>query len=153
MRKDRRMERHFRETTFDDDSHEGDTTAHGIGVSGTVIRMIQAPLDKPHTLSVDPFEIWHFHASLFPNGVTITDCGFDLSGASAGYSVDFMKLTSPTDASPVTIETVATVGGAEQAEDDGTIDNPDLAAGDLLYVSLPATAMNECHVWVTFTID
>jgi hypothetical protein len=113
---------------------------------------IQWSCNKPSELDQNPFFIWHFHASRFPNGVTITDCGIDTPSAASTYSVDFKRYDDPTDGSPDTIETVAT-SASYQAEDDGTIDNPDIAAGDMLAVNLPATDIDSLLVWITFTID
>ncbi len=146
--------RHDRTKTFQPDAHEDNRQAHQLGSSGPGARATaQFPVDSPHLLAQDPGEVLHIHASRFPNGITITDFGFDISAASAGYTVALKKYTSPTDGAPVTIESVATVGAAQEAEDDGTIDNPDVDAGDLIYLDFPTTTMAKCHVWITFTID
>lgn len=113
---------------------------------------IEWSCNKPSELDDNPFFIWTFHASRFPNGVTITDCGIATPSAASSYSVDFEKYTSPTDGSPVNIETVATSASYE-AEDNGTIDSPDIGVGDMLAVNLPVTDIPTLLVWVTFTID
>jgi len=146
--------RHNRTNVFQPDAHVDDTQAHQVGSGvGGGRGIIAAPINAPADLSEDPFPVFQFHASRFPNGVTITDFGFSISAASAGYTVALKKYTSPTDGAPVTVESVATVGAAQQAEDDGTIDNPDIAAGNMLYVDLPAVDVNWVLVWITFTID
>ncbi len=116
---------------------------------------IQLPISNPSDLDATTraaFFFWHFHESRFPNGVTVTDAGINTPNAASSYSVDFMRYDDPEDGSPDTIETVAT-SASFQAEDNGTIDNPDIAAGAMLAVSLPVTVIDLLHIWITFTID
>ena len=152
MRKDRIMDRHDRGTTFHPESHVDDNSGHR--TADTVVNNIGfavATIDDPDTLIQNPFILLPVHASQFANGITVTDCGI-ITHPSSTYSVDFKKYTSPSDGSPVTIETVAT-SASQEAEDDGTINNPDIDAGDIIYVNLPATDIDQLCVWVTFTID
>lgn len=112
---------------------------------------LSATIDFPSGLRQNPFVLLSVHASRFANGITVTDCGI-VTHPSSTYSVDFKNYSSPTDGSPVTIETVAT-SGSQEAEDNGTIDNPSVAANNIVYVNLPATVIDQVNVWVTFTID
>jgi len=152
MRKDRIMDIHDRQTTFQTESHVDDVSAHrtgGVGEGG--IGFVSGNIDDPDSLTQNPFPFLSVHASRFPNGITVTDCGI-ITHPSSTYSMDFKKYTSPSDGSPVTIETVAT-SGSQEAEDDGTIDNPAVAVGDIVYINLPATDIDSLYFWMTFTID
>jgi len=122
------------------------------GVFGSVARVgyKEMTVDDPDASVHDPQVLLNVHASKFPNGIVITDCGI-ITAPSSTYSVDFKKFTSPSDASPVTIETVAT-SGATEAEDDGFIDNPTISAGDIIYVDLPATDIDQLTCWITYKI-
>lgn len=155
MRKDNVMDRHDRSTTIHPESHVDDTTAHRGGGGPSGIYTIGWPCSKPNTLDLngnDDFLIWEFDAVRFPDGVTIIGFGIITPVAASTYSLSLVKYTSATDASPVIVETIAT-SGSYAATDDGTIDNPDIASGDLLYVRIPATEVDQLFVRVTFTID
>ena len=145
-------DRHDRTSIFQADSHQDSAQAHQVFAQliGS-IALVQATIDEPDLLTQNPFVLLTVHASRFPNGITITDCGI-ITHPSSTYSVDFKKYTNPADGAPVTIETVAT-DGSQEAEDDGTIDNPDISAGDIIYVNLPSGDLDQLSVWMTFTID
>lgn len=155
MRKDNVMDRHDRSTTFHGEAHVDDTTAHRGGGGPSGIYTIGVPINQPSQLDLngnDDFLIWEFDATRFPDGITIIGFGIITPVAASTYSLSLVKYTSPTDGSPVIVETIAT-SASYTATDDGTIDNPDIAAGDLLYVRIPATAVDQLFVRVTFTID
>lgn len=128
-----------------------DPQAHQGGLLRGSIGFIQATVDDPDNLVQNPFVFLKVHTSRFTNGITVTDCGI-ITHPSSTYSVAFKNYTSPADGSPVTIETVAT-SASQEAEDDGTIDNPTVAVGNIVYILLPATDIDEVSVWMTFTID
>ncbi len=154
MRKSNIMDIHDRSTTFHGESHTDDTTAHRAGGGPSGVYTIGVSFNQPSTLDLngnDDFLIWEFDATRFPNGVTIIEFGIITPVAASTYSCSIVKYTSPTDGSPVVVETVAT-STSYTATDDG-IDNPDIAAGDLLYVRIPVTAVDQLFVRVTFTID
>ena len=155
MRKDNRMDRHDRGTTFHPESHTDDTTAHTAGGGPSGIYTIGVPINQPSQLDLngsDDFLIWEFDATRFPDGVTIIGFGIITPVAASTYSASLVKYTSPTDGSPVIVETIAT-SASYTATDNGTIDNPDIAAGDLLYARIPVTEVDQLFVRVTFTID
>ena len=112
--------------------------------------MVDWTMDDPDTVVNEPVPLLNVHASRFPNGITVTDCGI-ITDPSSTYSVIFKNFSSPSDGSPVSIETVATSGSTE-AEDDGTIDNPDIDVGSIVYVDLPATDIDGLYVWMTYII-
>lgn len=145
------MNRHDRRSTWNQDSHEVNTGAHRTGVVGGNIHTINVPIPDPQLATENPAMVFKFPESRFPDGATVTDCGIAISAASAGYSIDFQKAATVGGAL-TTIETVATVGAATEAEDDGTIDNPDIDANDILYINLPSTIMTKTLVWVTIEI-
>jgi len=146
------MDRHDRTTTTQMESHVDNVSAHrGGATQPTGAYTLQVPIDDPGSLTQNPFPVLTVHISRFPNGITITDCGI-VTHPSSTYSVDFKKYSAPDDGSPVTIETVTTSASYE-AEDNGAIDNPDISAGDLIYLNLPATDVDSLLAWITFTID
>ena len=122
-----------------------------IGGASSNVGFAYASVDDPDELASQLFRLLHVHASRFPKGITITNCGIETDPSST-YSVDFKKYTSPSDGSPVTIETVAT-SSSQEATDNGTIDNPAVAAGDFVYINLPSTDIDAVSVWITSTID
>jgi hypothetical protein len=58
---------------------------------------------------------------------------------------------NPTDASPTTIKTIATAE-SEEAES-SSLDEDSAAAGQIIYVALPATDVNKASGFMNFTID
>jgi len=129
-----------------------DRYAHQVA-GATGVHIAQATLAVPDSLQSesDAYPILSVHADWAPNGITVQGCGIATSESSS-YSVNFEEWTSPTDGSPSTIETVATSSSTE-AEDDGTITDPDVAVGSYIFVDLPADDISWVHVWVTYTID
>lgn len=141
----------------DVNKHDADPYRHQIASATGIIGSrgssgAQLTILAPHAID-SAIPVLHAHVSQFPNGITITDFAIGISAGSAGYTVTLWKYTSPTDGSPVSIESVATVGVAQEAEDDGTIDSPDLDAGDWVYAALPTTVMSWCQILVTYDID
>lgn len=151
MRKDRVMDIHNRETTTTLEAHVEYNESHQppVVVAGQGFK--DYDIDEPDLLKQNPVPFLTVHASRFPNGITITDFGILTFAAATTYSVDLKKYTSPTDGSPVTIETVAT-SASREAEDNGTIDNPDVDAGDIIVLNLPADDIDNVYCWMTFTI-
>lgn len=153
MRKDRIMDIHDRATTFYAEPHVDDTHGHGPPQGG--VHTIGVPFNQPTTFSLNgnnDFMIWEFDSTRFPNGVTIIGFSIFTPVAASTYLCSLVKYTSPTDESPVVIETITT-SASYTATDNGAIDNPDIAAGDLLYARIPITFVEELFVRVTFTID
>lgn len=164
MRKDRVMDIHNRETTVDLDTHGEYTGSHrpanfidpgtpetpgGFG-SADRIGYKEMTIDDPDATVHNPLVLLDVHASKFPDGIVIIACGIIVAPSST-YSVDFKKFSSPSDAAPITIETVAT-SGATEAEDSGGIDNSVVGAGDIVYVDLPVTDIDQLTTWMTYKI-
>jgi hypothetical protein len=86
-----------------------------------------------------------------PFGITLLSVGIKTDAAST-YSVNFEEWTSPTDATPSTIEAVATSTSTE-AEDDGTLSDSSIATGSIVYADLPTTGIDMLTVWCTYYIN
>jgi hypothetical protein len=118
---------------------------------GKQVETASAQIDNPDGITdtlitlidVDPLD--------YPSGITVV--GFSLKTRdSSTYSVALMNYSDPAGGTSSTIETVATSASME-ASDDGTIDNPSVAAGNIVLASLPATDVDSCFVKVRFTVD
>ena len=101
--------------------------------------------------TVDAITLLVVEAEGFPHGITMVDCGLK-TGSSSTYSVNFEEWTSPTDGSPVTIETVATSSSTE-AEDDGTLSDGAIAVGSIVKCDLPSTDIDDLVLWFTYYVN
>jgi len=115
-------------------------------------KMFAAVFSDPEGLQSiqDDWTVLPVEAYFAPHGITLTHVGIKTS-ASSTYSVVFQEWTSPT-AFGSNIETVATSSSTE-AEDDGSIDDANIAAGSIIRVDLPTTDITELTVWGTFYIN
>lgn len=85
-----------------------------------------------------------------PFGIKLLYVGIKTNNSSS-YSVAFEEWTDPATESS-DIETVATSTSYE-AQDDGTIDDGDIAAGSIIYIGLPSTAGTTfLTIWGTYYI-
>jgi hypothetical protein len=148
VKKDRFMDRHDRVTPFDGDVHQHDTTAHTHTPTGMALQQA----DRPSLLAESDIELVFAHADKFPNGATLLSCGINTGDESSTYSVDFQIRSTPDDATPTAVETVATAG-SKVAEDDGTLSATAVAVGEYVYAVLPTTEVDRVNVWITYTID
>jgi len=105
---------------------------------------------------IDAVTILPIEAEMYPNGITITDCGIK-TAESTTFSVVFEEWTAPgTHAHD--LETVATANTLE-AEDDATIGDGsggsagDCDVGSIIKVDLPETDTDELSVWIVYTIN
>ena len=112
---------------------------------------VQATIVDPDEMSTGDIPILEVESEWAPNGIVIYDCGIKTDSASS-YSVAFEEWESPGGGSVSTIETVATSSSTE-AEDNGTIDNPSIEAGNIVYVDLDTDDIDAVQVWVTYTVQ
>lgn len=98
----------------------------------------------------DAIPIMRVETEWAPNGITIVDI-FMSADASNSASINWEEWTSPTDASPTTIETCA-FSASTEFEDDGTLSNANVAAGSYVFIDLDTTALNFLQVTFTYII-
>ena len=117
------------------------------------LKLFSMTIYDPDTLNgVDPnVPILPVEAEVFPGGITLLDVGIK-TDVSSTYSVQFIDMNAPDDASPTAIETVATSSSLE-AEDDGTLSSGTIAAGNIVYIILPATDIAYLQVWGTYYVN
>ena len=116
------------------------------------MKMFSMTIYDPDTLYAVDAEVPIFpvEAEVFPGGIQLVDVGIK-TDASSTYSVVFRSKTAPNDGSPAAIETVATSTSLE-AEDDGTITNAAIAAGSIVYITIPSTDIDYLQVWGTYYV-
>lgn len=135
-------------------AHRKDPSAHHkadyrtAGGSGKTT-FIQATIDQPDTLDETFLRFLHVHAGWAPNGIKILTVKID-TGESSTYSVTYQIRTTTTDASPVTIATVATSASLEA--ETSVLINDVVVAGSYIYAILPATDINQLGLEVNFDI-
>lgn len=127
--------------TVTNDPNAGDASGGILKWDGTIPYPDTQPTDLP---------LLKILAERFPNGITILSCGYDLSEAVA-YSVTYKIFDAPIDVSPTTIETVA--GSSTEEEDDGTLEEDSVAAGQIVFATIPLTDVDWVYLWFTFTVD
>ena len=117
------------------------------------MKMFSMTIYDPDTLyAVDPnVPIFPVEAEVFPGGITLVDVGIK-TDVSSTYSVQFIDMNTPNDASPNAIETVATSTSLE-AEDNGSLTTSAIVAGDIVYIILPATDIAYLQVWGTYYVN
>lgn len=120
----------------------------------SVKKTVQMTLMNPEATQAvtDAVPLFYVRSEVAPNGITITDCGISIDAAGS-YSVNFEEWTSRTDATPGTIETVATGVSDTEKEDDGTIDAGTIEAGNYVFVDLPTTDKACLMVWFNYTLN
>jgi hypothetical protein len=118
---------------------------------GGVAKTASAQIDNPDGITDTLITLIDVDAVDYPSGITVTGCSIKTRAAST-YSVAFMNYSDPTGSTSATIETVATSASTE-ASDDGTIDSPSIAVGNIVLAKLPATDVNSVFVKVRYTVD
>jgi hypothetical protein len=111
---------------------------------------VQTTVDDPDSLIHEPFILLDVDADRYPNGITVTKAKIKTHPSST-YSVDFENWTDPADAAPTNIVTVATA--ASQEAETTSITNPSVPAGNIIYVDIPTTDIDELWVGLTIRID
>lgn len=110
----------------------------------------ESHVDNPDAITDTVITLLDVDSLEYPSGVTVIGCSIKTNPSST-YSVAFKNYSDPATVVN-TIETVAT-SGSQEASDDGTIDNPDVAVGNIIYAVLPATDVDSVFVKVRFTKD
>jgi hypothetical protein len=87
-----------------------------------------------------------------PNGITLLACGIKTDRNTGHYTVDFEEWASPADLVPSLVEQITSHNSFE-ARDDGTLSDPEIAAGSILYVDLPANDVDYTQVWCAYSVD
>jgi len=135
-------------------AHKKDPSAHHradfqtTGGSGKT-KTVQADVDQPDLLGTALVRLIHAHSDWAPNGLQLLTVKID-TGESSTYSVTFQIRTDPTDASPVTVATVATAASLEA--ETSVLTNDIVAVGSYVYATLPATDVNKLGLEVNFDI-
>jgi hypothetical protein len=135
-------------------AHKADPSAHHkadyrSGGGGGKTKPVQATIDQPDLLAVRFLRLLHVHADWAPNGIKLLTVKID-TGESSTYSVTFQIRTTTTDASPVTIATVATSASLEA--ETSVLTNAIVDAGSYVYAILPATDLNQLGLEFNFDI-
>lgn len=145
------MDRHDRDTTFDNVSHTDDTEAHQPGIQlGSTVKSVQWDTDQPDLLGTALIKLLTVHSDFAPNGITVITVGLE-TGESSTYEVTYQIRNNPTDATPTTIKTIAT--SASEEVESSSLDEDSVDAGQIVYVVLPATDVGKASGFMNFTID
>lgn len=136
----------------DDDAFEVYDGTQSVLVAQKVQKFAMTVYD-PDTIqgTADAIPVLPVETEMFPGGITLLSVGIK-TNASSTYSVNFEDFNAPGDASPDTIETVATSASLE-AEDDGTLTKSAIAAGSIIYIDLPADDIDVLQVWGTYYVN
>lgn len=130
--------------------HKADYRTQG---GGGRVMTAQMVISEPDLLPERRIAILNVRSTWAPNGIRLTNAGIVMEFP-VTYSVDFIIYNFPSAGSSnqAAIGTVATVFPESEAEDDGVLTNDIVAAGQLVYVSLPATDVEWVMCWIEFTI-
>lgn len=145
------LERHNRESVFIGETHNENQQAHNASTQpGSTVKSVQWDTDQPDLLGTALIKLLTVHSDFAPDGITIITVGLE-TGESSTYSVTYEIRNNPTDASPVTIKTIATA--ASEEVESSSLDEDSIAAGQIIYVVLPITDVGKASGFMNFTID
>lgn len=145
------LDRHNRESVDRLPSHNENQQAHNAATQpGSTVKSVQWDTDQPDLLGTALIKLLTVHSDFAPDGITIITVGLE-TGESSTYEVTYQIRDNPTDASPTTIETIAT--SASEEVESSSLDEDSVAAGQFVYVVLPATDVGKASGFMNFTID
>lgn len=120
----------------------------------------QAVIIDPDNLpaSEDTVMVLRVTADEFPSGITIRHIKLSCRPvAPSDYVVDFWEFTeNDATGTETIIETASAIkvaSAAREGEDDGTLSNAGIAAGNYIMAILPATDVEQLQITVIYTID
>jgi hypothetical protein len=129
-----------------------------VGEDGTVdvviggkIQTAQISIDDPDGLVYDTVGILNVHADKYPAGITVVSWGF-VRTSTTSSTLSLYEATDLTDGTMAVIETITTCTG-EECEDDGSIANAVVDAGDIIVVDYNDVAEGTIQIWVTFYVN
>lgn len=137
-----------------------DVNDHSIRFFGSAERVIGSMYVASMTIfdpdgvqaTSDAIPILPVEATWAPFGITVRDI-YLKTDASSTYSIDLEEWTTIAGGTVTQIESAIATSGSLEAEDDGTLNDASVAAGSIVFVDLPATAVNFITVTFTYTIN
>ena len=100
---------------------------------------------------MDQVPVLTVHADYAPFGIKILGCGIS-TGEASTYAVNFEEWSDPVTLVS-TIEAGITTSASTEDEDDGTIDDSDIATGSYVMVDLPDTQLGSwLTCWISYYI-
>ena len=145
------LDRHNRESVFIGVTHDENQEAHNAATQpGSTVKSAQWDTDQPDELGTFLIKVLDVHADFAPNGITLLTAKLE-TGEDSTYEVTYQRRDTPADASPDEIAVLET--SASQEVETTVFTNGTVAAGQYIYVVIPATDVNKAGGLTNFTID
>ena len=116
------------------------------------LKFFSITIDDPDNLVNDTIMVFPVEVQAYPFGITLVDVGIK-TWAATTYSVIFSEYTEPGGGGTESVIEVVATSASREAQDDGTLTDPDIAAGSIIMVELPATDIAQLTVWGTFFVN